>query len=94
MAGGEVGPELHAAAGGNRFTGAQLDHLALTQPVGQGRFQLGVAAHHTSELLLEPVQAADVVAVAVGDQDGGDAGLPQFGVEIQYLFRPGAVGLA
>ena len=53
-----------------------------------------MAAHDTAEGFLEPVKAADVVAVAVGDQDGGDARLPQLSVIIHDLLGPRAVWFA
>ena len=62
--------------------------------MAEGWLQLWMATHHTAELFLQTVQATDVVSVAMGDQNGGDAGLTQFGVKIQYLLRPGAKWLS
>ena len=89
----EQGPQGYAAAGGNQFPGAQLDHAARSQPLGQRRFQLGVAAHRTIKDVLQPVQAADVVAVAVGNQDGRHPGPAQLLIVVQYLAGPGAIRL-
>ena len=53
-----------------------------------------MAAHRAGQGILQPVQAAYVVVVAVGYQDGRNLGAAQFGVIVHDLTGPGAVGLA
>ena len=93
MAGGVPGLQRYAA-GVDPFAVGQRPDDAWPQLVRQPRRQRRMAADFAVETFLQAVQAADVVAMAVGNQDGVNARPAQFGVIAQDLPGPGAVGFA
>ena len=64
------------------------------EDVLQAGRQFGVAAHGAAEGFLQAVEAADVVAVAVGNEDGVNGRGAQFAPVVQDLAAPVAVGFA
>ena len=107
VAGGEQGAQDNAAAGGDGFLVVQgYDDVirrilvrgilvrGTAQAVLQARRQFRMAAHGAVKGFLEPVQAADVVAVAVGNEDGVDGRAAQGAPVVHNLPPPAPVGFA
>ena len=77
MARGEQGLQLHSPSGPDRLVGLEGNDRPRSHHRLQPADELGMTAHGGVHDIEHAIEAADMVGVAMGQEDGADPGAPQ-----------------